>query len=215
MSSSQPVSAALSREQHVPSRLRLRLLATAVVTVLAAPSSCLSAPAPALPPDAAGPAAASTPWALTTVVLSTAPQAPGAGQVRYRWPTGARAPVLRPFDPPAVRWGPGHRGVDLALTAGSPVLAAGEGTVAFAGTVAGRAVVSVDHADGIRTTYEPVDPVVSAGDHVRAGDCLGHLAPGHRDDGADALHWGARTSRDVYVSPLRLVQPAVIRLKPL
>jgi murein DD-endopeptidase MepM/ murein hydrolase activator NlpD len=59
-------------------------------------------------------------------------------------------------------FGPGHRGVDLAAVAGAPVLAAGAGTVVFAGTVAGRGVVSVDHSGGLRTTYEPVLPTVTA-----------------------------------------------------
>ena len=97
----------------------------------------------------------------------------------YTWPTGGPAAVLEGFNPPAVVWGSGHRDVDLALTAGSPVLAAGNGTVVFAGMVAGRPVVSIDHADGIRTTYEPVEAVVGAG-----GD--GGARPGHRHAGGGA-----------------------------
>ena len=130
------------------------------------------------------------------------------------WPTGAPASVLEGFDPPSQPWGAGHRGVDLALAVGSPVLAAGAGTVAFAGLVAGRPVVSIDHDGGIRTTYEPVEPTVSAGDRVTAGQVIGVLLPGHRADGVDALHWGARTGRRTYINPLRLLRPAVIRLKP-
>lgn len=150
---------------------------------------------------------ASEPTAALTGVLAT--------RVRYAWPTGMATTVLADFDPPAVVWGAGHRGVDLALAAGSPVLAAADGTVAFAGMVAGRPVVSIDHADGIRTTYEPVDPCVQAGDVVAQGQVIGTLQAGHRADGADALHWGARTGPKTYVNPLRLLQPAVIRLKPL
>lgn len=123
--------------------------------------------------------------------------------------------MLEGFDPPAAVWSAGHRGVDLALVAGSPVLAAGDGTVIFAGVVAGRPVVSIDHADGIRTTYEPVEPSVAAGDAVRRGQAIGVLVAGHRSDGADALHWGARTGAKSYIDPLRLLRPAVIRLKPL
>ncbi|WP_198419322.1 M23 family metallopeptidase [Actinomyces respiraculi] len=133
----------------------------------------------------------------------------------WQWPTGAPAPVLEGFNPPSQPWGVGHRGVDLALAAGSPVLAAGAGTVVFAGSVAGRPVISIDHAGGIRTTYEPVEPVVAAGDQVTAGQVIGVLVAGHRSDGVDALHWGARTGRRTYINPLRLLQPAVIRLKPL
>ena len=70
----------------------------------------------------------------------------------YQWPTGAPATVVEDFDPPAVVWGRGHRGVDLAAAEGTQIRSAAAGTVAFAGMVAGRPVVSVDHADGIRTT---------------------------------------------------------------
>ncbi|MCL3778562.1 MULTISPECIES: murein hydrolase activator EnvC [unclassified Actinomyces] len=145
--------------------------------------------------------------------------APAVGHVapaeEWRWPTGAPAPVLEGFNPPSQVWGPGHRGVDLALAAGSPVLAAGAGTVAFAGSVAGRPVVSIDHDGGIRTTYEPVEAGVAAGEQVVAGQVIGVLVAGHRSDGVDALHWGARTGRKTYVNPLRLLERPVIRLKPL
>ncbi|MCR2053745.1 M23 family metallopeptidase [Actinomyces bowdenii] len=136
------------------------------------------------------------------------------GRGRYSWPTGGPAPVVEGFDPPAVAWGRGHRGVDLAAPEGSQVRSAGDGVVAFAGVVAGRPVVSVDHADGIRTTYEPVEPVVSAGQAVARGEVIGTLLAGHRGDGVSALHWGARTGPKTYVNPLRLLQPPVIRLKP-
>ena len=133
----------------------------------------------------------------------------------YQWPTGAPATVVEDFAPPAVVWGRGHRGVDLAAAKGTQVRSAAAGTVAFAGMVAGRPVVSIDHADGIRTTYEPVEPAVSAGDTVAAGQIIGTLLAGHRSDGVCALHWGARTGPKTYINPLRLLQPAVIRLKPL
>ena len=140
---------------------------------------------------------------------------PRRARGHYRWPTGAPATVVEDFDPPAVVWGRGHRGVDLAAAEGTQIRSAAAGTVAFAGMVAGRPVVSVDHADGIRTTYEPVEPTVSAGDPVGAGQVIGTLLPGHRSDGVCALHWGARTGPKTYINPLRLLQPAVIRLKPL
>lgn len=165
---------------------------------------------PASPALSAEPTA---PRATAAVAAPTAVEAPSP-RGDYGWPTGALGVVLEGFDPPAVRWGSGHRGVDLSLAAGSPVLAASDGTVAFAGTVAGRPVVSIDHADGIRTTYEPVEASVSAGDVVTRGQVIGTLQAGHRADGADALHWGARTGPKEYVNPLRLVSPPVIRLKP-
>ncbi|WP_300047257.1 M23 family metallopeptidase [Trueperella sp.] len=78
--------------------------------------------------------------------------------VEYSWPSGVEVPVLRPFAPGAQNWNAGHRGVDLALGAGQPVYAAADGRVIYAGTLNDRELVSIEHADGIRTTYEPVSP---------------------------------------------------------
>ncbi|MDO4655993.1 M23 family metallopeptidase [Actinomyces sp.] len=148
------------------------------------------------------------------LALTDRPADPQHPRGRYQWPTGAPATVVEDFDPPAVVWGRGHRGVDLAAAEGTQIRSAAAGTVAFSGMVAGRPVVSIDHSDGIRTTYEPVEPAVSAGDTVAAGQAIGTLLPGHRSDGVCALHWGARTGPKTYINPLRLLQPAVIRLKP-
>jgi murein DD-endopeptidase MepM/ murein hydrolase activator NlpD len=105
--------------------------------------------------------------------------------------------------------------VDLAGEPGEPVLAAGAGVVAFAGVVAGRGVVSVDHAGGLRTTYEPVSASVRIGDVVGLGAPLGTLDSGHPGcPTAACLHWGLRRG-DVYLNPLLLVQPLRVRLKPL
>jgi len=94
------------------------------------------------------------------------------------------------------------------------VLAAGAGTVVFAGQVAGRGVVSVDHPGGLRTTYEPVSPTVAAGDLVAKGQQIATLAPGHPDCTAVAcLHWGARRGAD-YLDPLRLLGLGRVRLLP-
>lgn len=121
--------------------------------------------------------------------------------------------VLRGFDPPAQRWEAGHRGVDLANTVGDNVYAAGAGTVAFTGIVAGKPVVSIDHADGIRTTYEPVFSQVNKGEKIEEGALIGTLAPAN--NGKPGLHWGARTGKDDYLNPLSLLESPTIRLKPL
>ncbi|QGU04902.1 M23 family metallopeptidase [Corynebacterium comes] len=128
--------------------------------------------------------------------------------------TGAPAAtgVLRAFDKPAHNWLPGHRGVDLALGVGSPVLAAGEGVVVFAGVVAGTPTVSIDHADGIRTTYQPVHARVAGGDEVAGGEVIGLL--GYPGDGWPGLHWGARAGPSDYLNPLSLLAAPTIRLKP-
>jgi murein DD-endopeptidase MepM/ murein hydrolase activator NlpD len=95
------------------------------------------------------------------------------------------------------------------------VLAADQGVVIFAGLLAGRPVLSVDHDGGLRTTYEPVLPAVAAGDQVYRGQVIGTVVAGHPGcPVAACLHWGVRRG-DEYVDPLALVMVAIeVRLKP-
>ncbi|SDF35695.1 Peptidase family M23 [Blastococcus aurantiacus] len=146
-------------------------------------------------------------------VASPEPARPSAA-ARWTAPLPGEPAVTRPFEAPAHAYGPGHRGADLGGAAGTPVLAAGDGVVVFAGMVAGRPVVSIDHADGLRTTYEPVDPVVGAGQRVARGSPIGTLVVGHAGCPAEAcLHWGLRRG-DTYLDPLQLLAVRV-RLLPL
>lgn len=153
--------------------------------------------------------------AVLTALAALAGSVPAAASAReFGWPLQPRPAVARPFDGPEHDWLPGHRGADLAGRPGQPVLAAGAGVVVFAGTVAGKPVVSVEHAGGLRTTYEPVTATVTAGRRVERGDPLGTLEPGHEGCPAVAcLHWGLRRGRDDYLDPLPLVR-SVIRLEP-
>lgn len=161
----------------------------------------------------AGPSSSPEP---ATEVLPRAEVGTEAGRrVTYGWPSGEPVTVVRGFTAPPEPWAAGHRGVDLAMVDGAPVRAAADGVVAFAGMVAGRGVVSIDHADGVRTTYEPVTAAVSRGASVAGGDVIGQLAgPGHCDP-ATCLHWGARRGSDDYLDPMTLLEEeVVIRLLP-
>lgn len=137
---------------------------------------------------------------------------------RLEWPLRPRPAVMRAFDPPAMRWNRGHRGVDLVGAAGQKVYAAASGTVVFAGELAGRPVVSVSHPGGLRTSYEPVRAGVRVGQLVDPGTALGELIAGHAGCGAAAcLHWGAMwgaAAHGDYVDPLGMVAQTRIRLKP-
>ncbi|MBB5789932.1 peptidoglycan DD-metalloendopeptidase family protein [Jiangella mangrovi] len=139
---------------------------------------------------------------------------PGAGWVYPVGPPGGPAEVVHGFDPPDQPWLSGHRGVDLAATAGAPVRAAGPGRVVYAGPLAGRGVVVIDHG-GLRTTYEPVAASVTAGDDVGAGSLIGTLeVAGSHCAPAACLHWGAREG-ERYTDPLALVGAGPVRLLPL
>lgn len=136
-------------------------------------------------------------------------QADHLPQGRWIWPTGGPVAVTRAFDPPSMPWLSGHRGVDLNAPVGSVLVAPANGTVVFSGTVVDRQVVSVMHEGGLRSTYEPVIPLVQTGAAVRAGAPIATVAPGHSPG---PLHWGARFAKNEYVNPLRMiVGPSVLK----
>ena len=130
------------------------------------------------------------------------------------WPIQPRPDVVRAFDPPDDPWGSGHRGVDLAASVGTLVRAAMAGRVTYAGMLAGRGVVVVDHGS-TRTTYEPVSATVRRGDVVARGQPIGtlQLAGSHCLPVA-CLHWGWLRG-DTYLDPLLLVGGGPVRLLPM
>lgn len=131
----------------------------------------------------------------------------------WRWPLSPRPVVARTFEAPQGPYSPGHRGVDLLGAAGQPVLAVADGTVAYAGRVAGIGVVSIDTAAG-RVTYQPVVASVRRGDAVVAGSTLGELSTigGHCVPRA-CLHLGLVVA-DEYRDPLALLGGGPVRLLP-
>lgn len=141
--------------------------------------------------------------------------APVSASATPTLPTGVRpvsGPVVTRFDPPDVRWGPGHLGIDLAAREGQTVVAAADGVVTFAEVLAGRGVVVVDHGQ-VRTTYEPVAAIVRVGEVVGRGRPIGRLQAGHPScAGTTCLHWGLRAG-DTYLDPMQLLGGA-IRLLP-
>jgi murein DD-endopeptidase MepM/ murein hydrolase activator NlpD len=143
--------------------------------------------------------------------------APGPAYGSYAWPV--RGPVLRGFDPPDTPYGSGHRGIDIGAPLGTTVVAAQSGTVAFAGSVAGGLFVSIDHPDGVRTTYSWLSKVsVRTGAAVGRGEPIGRSGPGHPGPGPPHLHLGARVG-SVYIDPMLLLEGGslvgLIHLAPL
>ena len=169
-----------------------------LVTLLAAATGAESPPGP---PSVPGPPGG-----------GPAPYQAGQPAGRFGWPLPGVPVVLRAFEAPPHRYGPGHRGVDLAAVEGTAVRAAGAGTVVFAGPVAGREVISIDHPGGLRTTYEPVAPEVRAGDVVAGGQRIGTVRTGHPEC-TDCLHWGVRRGEE-YLDPLLLLGLGRLRLLP-
>lgn len=125
------------------------------------------------------------------------------GQVTWppRWTGGFRRPVTGPISSAfgsrrsyagGVLSAP-HLGVDLAVPAGTPVIAAADGRVALAEglRVRGNAVV-IDHGLGVYTAYYHLSQIrVQPGQEVRAGDLLG-LAGSTGLATGPHLHWELR-----------------------
>jgi triacylglycerol esterase/lipase EstA (alpha/beta hydrolase family) len=136
---------------------------------------------------------------LTTAAGAVAPAgaSPGQadpGEVSYIPPVDA--PIGDPFRPPASAYGPGNRGLEYVTEAGTPVVASADGTVTFAGVVAGSRHVTILHADGVRTSYSFLADVgVVRGQRVSQGDRVGTAG--------DRLHFGARAG-DAYFDPAAL-----------
>ncbi|WP_343571497.1 M23 family metallopeptidase [Mycobacterium sp.] len=158
-------------------------------------------------------------WATAVVLTLVGASAAAADDVRFQWPLRPQPAVVRAFDAPSPNWNRGHRGVDLAGTAGQSVYAAGAATVVYAGTLAGRPLVSLAHPGGAHTSYEPVRAWVRVGQRVAAGAVIGELLAGHAGCAVAAcLHWSAMwgpAARADYIDPLGLLASTPIRLKPL
>lgn len=162
-------------DRPIPARAALVALLVALLAALA----------PAGPP-----ARADDPVALT--------------DLGWVWPLD-RMRIVAPFVAPAHEYGPGHRGIDIRpLDEGEVTLRSpADGIIAFAGRVADRSVVTIDHGGGLVTTLEPAEAIAAVGSEVRRGDPVatgsigGHAAPG-------AVHFGVR-SDGRYINPMLLL----------
>lgn len=117
----------------------------------------------------------------------------------WSWPVPAPHPLARPYVAPATPYASGHRGIDIRSPAGTEVRAPADGIVHFAGFVVDRYVISIQHAGGVLSSFEPVEPLVATGDRVERGEVIGILLPGHC--ATPCLHLGARVDGE-YVNPL-------------
>lgn len=126
--------------------------------------------------------------------------------------------IARRFEPPGTMWGPGHRGIDYAVAAGSSVRAAADGTVVFAGRVANTLAVTIAHDGGMTSTYSDLSQVlVALGQRVEQGYWIGRVGVAH-DGGEPGIHLGLKIE-GAYVDPAAFMGPIdmghAIRLAPL
>lgn len=142
---------------------------------------------------------------------------PGGGaaaagvSVRWHWPTSPPGAVVRAFLAPPGPYAAGHRGIDVAASAGQAVLSPTDAVVSFSGVVVDRPVITLRVDEHVLVSMEPVASELPVGAAVAAGTVIGAIAGGGHCDGG-CLHIGVRVDGE-YVSPLLFlagVPPAVL-----
>jgi len=100
-----------------------------------------------------------------------------------------------------------HKGVDLAATAGTPIVAAADGRVISAGWSGGygRAVV-IAHAGGVETRYGHMSRIAaSAGEIVHRGEVIGYVGSSGLSTGPHLHFEVTRNGRPVNPTTARLL----------
>jgi murein DD-endopeptidase MepM/ murein hydrolase activator NlpD len=146
-------------------------------------------------------------FALSVALFGLAAAPAGAALGGGPWSRPVSGPVVRGFDPPDSAFGPGHLGVDFAVAPGTPVHAAGDGVIVFAGRVGAALHVVTRHPGDVRTTDSFLATVaVVTGETVRRGAVLGTTGGTGAGHGAGVLHFGVRVG-DGYIDPMLLFEP--------
>lgn len=111
---------------------------------------------------------------------------PTVGAITDRF--GVRSNPFDPTEAPEF-----HAGLDIAAPTGTSVIAAGTGTVTFAGTQSGYGqVVMLDHGNGYQTRYAHLSHIeTTLGAEVMRGDTIGQVGSTGRSTGAH-LHYEVR-----------------------
>jgi murein DD-endopeptidase MepM/ murein hydrolase activator NlpD len=89
----------------------------------------------------------------------------------FIWPVSG--PITSPF---GMRWGTLHPGIDIGVPSGTPVHAAGSGTVIWCGWMSGYGnLVMIDHHNGLVTLYgHNTSVAVSCNENVSQGQVVSY-----------------------------------------
>ncbi|MBI4734018.1 MAG: M23 family metallopeptidase, partial [Rubrobacteridae bacterium] len=142
---------------------------------------------------------------VTTIIILSFYSGSSLAAGSYTWPvTGDVLLTYKSTD---------HRGVDVAADIGDSIVVAQDGVVIWIGkTPRGEPCVSIEHSDGLSSTYLPVNALVAKGQEVIAGEAIGTLSE-NGDPSCDKthLHFGIyRTvTRDnkEYINPCDYLLP--------
>lgn len=105
-----------------------------------------------------------------------------------------------------------HSGMDIKAPSGTPIQAAAEGTVVFAGNrgLLGKAVI-IEHDDGRQTVYGHCSRLmVKAGQEVKQGDIIGKVGSTGRTTGPH-LHFEVRDETGKATDPMLSLAPKTAR----
>jgi murein DD-endopeptidase MepM/ murein hydrolase activator NlpD len=136
-------------------------------------------------------------------VLAALRAPPQRSPIPLVWPL--LLPMGDPFGPRADRF---HSGIDIPAATGTPVRAAGDGEVVYAGWRDGGwgNEVTIAHGHGVRAMYAHLSSVgVAVGQRVRAGDTIG-LVGATGDATGPHLHFELRL-RGAAIDPLTALPP--------
>ena len=109
----------------------------------------------------------------------------------HRWVRPNYGPLSSPF---GYRWGRLHAGIDLAGPYGSPILAATDGCISYAGPEAGYGeVMKITDWDGTETLYGHMSAFVKTSGCVKAGQVIARVGSAGDATGAH-LHFEVHLS---------------------
>jgi hypothetical protein len=116
--------------------------------------------------------------------------------------------VVADYDAPLSRWGPGHRGIDFAVSREELISSPVAGSVHFVGRVVNRPILTIVDSAGQLASFEPVCSNLNAGEVVRAGSVIGwHCEADLSYDphcAVECVHFSTRRDGN-YLSPLHLI----------
>lgn len=105
----------------------------------------------------------------------------------HRWVRPNYGPLSSPF---GYRWGRLHEGIDLAGPYGSPILAATDGCITYAGPESGYGeVIKIADWDGSESVYGHMSSFVRTSGCVKAGEEIARVGAAGDATGAH-LHFG-------------------------
>ncbi|WP_304544686.1 peptidoglycan DD-metalloendopeptidase family protein [Sulfurimonas microaerophilic] len=119
----------------------------------------------------------------------------------------------RRYHPVLHKW-KAHLGVDYAARRGTPIVAAGSGTIIYAARMGSYGnLIKIRHSDGYETRYAHLKSFrrgIYRGKYVKKGQTIGYVGSTGRSTGPH-LHFELR-KRGVAINPLRVVQVTTKKL---